>query len=76
MCILLNLSIIDIKVNMVENIPLYLYFKKYGGTEENFAFHACPWSVVQSIIHYGLHSSHCNFDARSTRETLSAVFRL
>jgi len=44
------------KIDAIENWPLYVHFARKRTKYDTFVFHGCPFSSVQSIIHYGLHS--------------------
>jgi len=67
-----------IRVDSIENYPLYIHFMNYNKNEKSkLYFHSCSYSSVQSIIHYGLHSTNTsNFNDHSsiclTRDALNS----
>ncbi|CAF1185528.1 unnamed protein product [Rotaria sordida] len=58
------------RVDAIQNWPLYVHYagKKYKN--DILFFHGCPFSSVQSIIHYGLHS---NRDGQESLIRLTSV---
>ncbi|CAF0869430.1 unnamed protein product [Rotaria sp. Silwood1] len=49
------------QIYSIENYPLYLHFMNNNNNcETKLYYHGCPYSSVQSIIHYGLHSSNAS----------------
>ncbi|CAF4339246.1 unnamed protein product [Rotaria sp. Silwood2] len=48
------------RIDSIENYPLYRHFINKNKGETKFYYHGCSYSSVQSIIHYGLHSSNAS----------------
>ncbi|CAF0967945.1 unnamed protein product [Rotaria sordida] len=46
------------RIDSIENYPLYIQFINNNKNETKLYYHGSSYSSVQSIIHYGLHSSN------------------
>ncbi|CAF1139371.1 unnamed protein product [Adineta steineri] len=46
------------RIESIENYPLYMHFMTNRKEETKLYFHGCPYSSVQSIIHYGFHTTN------------------
>ncbi|CAF0976457.1 unnamed protein product [Rotaria sp. Silwood1] len=45
------------RVDTIQNWPLYVHYAKKQYKHSTLVFYGCPFSSVQSIIHYGLYSN-------------------
>ncbi|CAF3313561.1 unnamed protein product [Rotaria socialis] len=48
------------RIDSIENYPLYIHFMNKRTQESQLYFHGCSYSSIQSIIHYGLHSTNAS----------------
>ncbi|UJR29352.1 hypothetical protein I4U23_010564 [Adineta vaga] len=48
------------RIESIENYPLYQHFMSRKRDEIQLYFHGCSFASVQSIIHYGLHSTNAS----------------
>lgn len=47
-------------MDSIENYPLYNHFMNAKKEKSQLYFHGCSYASVQSIIHYGLHSTNAS----------------
>ncbi|CAF1221473.1 unnamed protein product [Adineta ricciae] len=48
------------RIEAIENYPLYLHYMHKKSERTNIYFHGCSFASVQSIVHYGLHSTNAS----------------